>query len=243
MPSVTELSAVYGNFMVSPRHGPGVCDRCFNLTKGFERCYACSHLPQWLDVIAPISYSIGGEQLHHALASYKRRIGPPAHRFTVELAAVLWRHLAQHERCLAHAAQLTTPGFDLVATVPSSDPRRDDGHPLRRIVGELVLPTKQRYERVLSRTETAVKQREFHKDKYAAARPLNGSSVLLIDDTWTTGASAQSAARALKDAGAGTVALLVIGRHLNRDWGDNDTRLTARRAPFDWNECAFELAG
>ena len=100
MPSVAELTAVYGNFLISPRHGADVCERCFNLTDGFERCYACSHTPQFLDLVAPISYSVGGEQLHHALASYKRLTGEAARRFTVELAAVIWRHLADHERCI-----------------------------------------------------------------------------------------------------------------------------------------------
>ena len=42
-----------------------------------------------------------------------------------------------------------------------------------------------------------------------------GADVLLVDDTWVSGASAQSAAAALKAAGARRVALVVIGRHLD----------------------------
>jgi orotate phosphoribosyltransferase len=63
--------------------------------------------------------------------------------------------------------------------------------------------------------------------------------VLLIDDTWTTGASAQSAAAVLKQAGARTVAAVVIGRHLNRGWHENDQRLRRLPRPFDWSRCAF----
>ena len=63
--------------------------------------------------------------------------------------------------------------------------------------------------------------------------------MLLIDDTWTTGASAQSAAAALKQAGAGAVVALVIGRHLKRDWHENDRRLRGIARPFDWCRCAF----
>jgi orotate phosphoribosyltransferase len=37
---------------------------------------------------------------------------------------------------------------------------------------------------------------------------------LLIDDTWTTGSSAQSAAMALRRAGALTVVTVVLGRHV-----------------------------
>jgi hypothetical protein len=38
--------------------------------------------------------------------------------------------------------------------------------------------------------------------------------VLLLDDTWTSGGTAQSAAVALKRAGARSVAVVVAGRHL-----------------------------
>lgn len=241
MPTVVELTALYGNFMLAPQRGRDVCDTCFNLTRGFERCYACSHGKPWLDVVAPISYSIAREQLHHALAMYKRAGGPAGRRLTIELAAVLWRHLAGHESCVARAAR--TERFDLVATVPSSDPRRDAHHPLREIVGGLVGPTRGRHERLLTRSAEPAGAREFHRDKYRANRSLSGQAVLLIDDTWTTGANAQSAACALKAAGARTVACMVIGRHLNRDWHQNDRRLRGLPGPFDWTCCAYCESG
>ncbi len=237
MPTVAELTAGYGNFMLGPRAGPEVCGVCFNFTTGYERCYACAHGQPWLDALAPISYSIAREQLHHTLASYKRLQGEIARRFTVELAAVLWRFLSHHEACVA--AAVGAQRFDLVATVPSSDLARDDHHPLRTIVGELVGPTRARHQRLLRRTDTAVPARGFHRDKYESLRPLAGEPVLLIDDTWTTGANAQSAAAALKSAGSGPVAAVVIGRHLNREWHHNDRRLRAITRPFDWSTCVL----
>ncbi len=104
MPKVAELTELYSNFMLGPRRGPDVCDVCFNFTNGYARCYACGHGELWLDAVAPISYSVAREQLHHALGGYKRLGGEVARRFTVELAAVLWRHLAHHEPCVARAA-------------------------------------------------------------------------------------------------------------------------------------------
>ena len=104
MATVRELSAPYENFMRPPRSGEGTCGYCFNLTDGYERCYACSHQPAVLDVVAPISYSVAHEQLHHALSGYKRPPDVVAERFQLELAAVLWRYLQAHEGCLASAA-------------------------------------------------------------------------------------------------------------------------------------------
>jgi hypothetical protein len=39
--------------------------------------------------------------------------------------------------------------------------------------------------------------------------------VLVVDDTWVSGGSAQSVAAALKLAGARRVAVVVLGRHVN----------------------------
>jgi hypothetical protein len=55
--------------------------------------------------------------------------------------------------------------------------------------------------------------RDLDPDRFQAAGVAAGASVLLIDDTW--GASARSAAVALKRAGAGHVAIVVLGRHVN----------------------------
>jgi predicted amidophosphoribosyltransferase len=237
MPSVRELSALYENVMLGPRRGPSVCVTCFNFTDGYERCYACDNGQSVLDAVVPISYSVAREQLHHALASYKRLDGDVARRLGASLAAILWRFLAEHERCLARSA--TTDHFDLVTTVPSGDRTRDEQHPLRWIVGELAAPTRDRYERLLKRSQDEVEPRTFSPHKFAATRMLNAATVLLIDDTWTTGASAQSAAAALKDAGADRVAAVVIGRHLNREWHENDRRLRGIERPFDWSRCAL----
>jgi hypothetical protein len=237
MPTVSELTAGYGNFMLSPRRGPSVCEVCFNFTAGYARCYACSHGEQWCDVVAPISYSVAREQLHHALRGYKRLEGEAARRLRVELAAVLWRHLAMHEGCVARACGVS--GFALVTTVPSGDRDRDRAHRLRVIAGELVGPTRDRFERLLIRSDQAASPRAFSAERFLCRRRLAGEAVLLVDDTWTTGASAQSAAASLKAAGASVVAAVPIGRFLNREWHENDRRLRGITTPFDWEQCAL----
>lgn len=234
MATVRELSAPYANFMVGPRHGAGVCRRCFNLIDGYDYCYACTRQASVLDVIAPISYSIAYEQLHHALASYKRLPGTAGRRLSVQLAAVLWRFLAGHESCVARSLGIET--VPIVATVPSGDEERDESHPLRWIVGEAVGITRERHRRLLRRSSLDVAPRAFSPGKFSPTEALSAEPVLLIDDTWTTGANAQSAAAALKAAGAGPVAAVVVGRHVSREWHENDHRLR-RLTRFDWNEC------
>jgi hypothetical protein len=240
MPSVSDLTALYENFLLGPRSGEGVCVTCFNFTDGYQRCYACTHGEAWLEAVAPISYSPAHEQLHHVLAGYKRLAGEVARRWAAELAALLWRYLAEHERCVAAAAG--AEAFPVVTTVPSGEPERDLIHPLRRIVGDLVGPTRARHRRLLRRSQIPLATRAFSPHRYEALEHLNGEAVLLIDDTWTTGANAQSAAAALKAAGAGPVAAVVIGRHVNRGWHETDRRLKMIERPFQWERCALCVA-
>jgi hypothetical protein len=237
MPTVAELSAPYANFMLGPRRGPDVCSECFNLTDGYGRCYGCARGGRFLDSMMPISYSVSGEQLHYALASYKRRHGVVARRFTLGLAAVLWRHLAQHEPCLARATGI--PGFGLVTIVPSSSSDRDGAaDPLHQLVSA-VTPVRPRYERLLRRSDVPANPHQFNHRRYEAIREVAGESILLLDDTWTQGANAQSAAAALKAAGAAHVSAVVIGRYVNRSWRHNDRHLRRLRQPFDWQTCAL----
>jgi hypothetical protein len=260
MMGATLRAPLYEKVMQTPRGGFAVCRDCFNLTRGFERCYACASTERVLDAVVPISYSVGGESLNGALAGYKRLGGPLARRLAADLAVILERFLVRHEACLARACGIeehlargvagkrtrSTCGlgsFDLVTTVPSSDRQRDERHPLRWIVGELASPTADRHQRLLRRSQVPFEQRRFDRHRYEPTRALSGERVLLVDDTWTTGASAQSAAAALRDAGASSVAAVVIGRHLNRAWHENDVRLRTLAHPFEWSSCAVCISG
>jgi hypothetical protein len=237
MATVSELSDPYALFMRNPlgANASDVCGICHTFTtNGYATCYRCGFDPHFADVVVPISYSESFGQLHTNLAAYKRAPSAAAHPVRMQLAAVLWRFLAAHETCIAHKAG--TSHFDLVTTVPSGSVERDDRHPLRHIVGTVVAPTRDRFERLLMRSETPVAERMVDPLKYSPTRDLAGESVLIIDDTWTTGANAQSAAGALKTTGAGQVAVLAIGRHVNPEYADNATRLRALPA-FDWDVC------
>jgi predicted phosphoribosyltransferase len=104
-------------------------------------------------------------------------------------------------------------------------------------------PVKDRYLRVLRASAEAVQSRAYDERRYETIEQLDGDSVLLIDDTWAAGGHAQSAAFTLRSAGAGRVALVVIGRHVRRNYEIrvDDTvgdRLDALPKAFDWSTCA-----
>lgn len=76
------------------------------------------------------------------------------------------------------------------------------------------------------------------RDLFQVSDDIAGRTVLVIDDTWTSGARIQSAAWALKLAGATRVAAVVIGRHFDRDYGENERYFQqAKKIPFSWEVC------
>jgi hypothetical protein len=81
--------------------------------------------------------------------------------------------------------------------------------------------------------------RDLDVNRFVTDETAAGASVLLVDDTWVSGASAQSAAATLKLAGASHVAIVVLGRQV--DPADPRTCPLAARlapAPYDPASCA-----
>lgn len=241
---VDEASQAYERAMrniVAP--GPGICRVCWGfIDPDYETCFKCGHQPDCLDVMVPITYSEHLGQMHLALRNYKDASSTAIRRHdAVRLAAILWRFLRDHESCLAHSAG--ADGFDLVTIVPSSKPERDKHSAFAELTG-WIEPIKGRLQRTLEPTGE-VGGREFDSNRYRAIADLSGRSVLLLDDTWTAGGHAQSAAHALTVAGAQKVALVVIGRHVRRDYepvqGSGESCgdiLDALPENFDWSTCA-----
>lgn len=243
-PIVFELSEPYTNIMLNPApySADGICGTCATFTDGYAECYPCANSMAYLDAVLPITYSVHLGQMHSVLNQYKRSASVRTRRnLQNQVAAVLYRFLDGHEACLAGAVGLEE--FDVVTIVPSSVAGAGASpHPLERIVGAVIPSTRDRYEPILRRTDIQVAPRTTTPDKFAATVELAGRNVLLIDDTWTSGANAQSAAAALKTSGAGVVAAVPIGRHVRPGYLENRARLDELDSTFDWDVCAIELA-
>lgn len=249
MATVFELSEPYRNHLIPvlPRR-PGVCAVCWTaVNPEFRDCYTCNtartkYGPRLADVVVPIAVAVKREQLAHELWHYKYDVDASVRsRLRTRLAAVLWRFLEQHEDHVAEA--LDIPRFEIVTTVPGTRPREGE-HPLTSIVGTIVGHTRGRFQPLLAQGADAGKPHTLLADRYRPTCVLrNGPTVLLIDDTWTTGGNAQSAAVALRRAGAAKVAIVVIGRHFDRSFGSSEEYYhQAKSRKFDWDKCCLELS-
>lgn len=228
--------------------GPGVCSVCRTAASpGFRMCFRCNAAASQFgarlaDVVVPIALAVKGEQLAHELWHYKYDADSRVRdTLRLRLAAVLWRFLRQHEHHIAAAVGVS--GFGVVTTVPGTR-ERTGPHPLQQITGTIVGHTRDRYETLLALGPgAAAPSHTLDAGRYRAVRALRGGpGVLLVDDTWTTGSNAQAAALALRSAGAGTVAVVVIGRHFDRSFrGCEAYYRKARARPFTWDTCCLEV--
>ncbi len=180
-------------------------------------------------MVVPIAYAIKGDPHARRLWQYKSA-GLP--RGIAEIAASLMRaqllvFLRDHRACVFRAAGMTGPTH--IAVVPTAR-RRPGPHPLRA----LVAPYLHGPWAELTASSRQEGTRELDPGRFAAA-PIPGARVLLIDDTWTTGASAQSAAMALRRAGALSVATIVLGRHVGAAEAES---AGLARLPFLPGSCA-----
>jgi hypothetical protein len=185
---------------------------------GFARCYQCDLAHArcgglLADVVAPVAYAVKGGRLAGDLWRYKSGAAG-ATEAGARLTAMLARFLREHSDQVWRAAGMDV-GPELAAVVPSGQ-GRPGAHPLAGIVASCVdVPIVP-----LSAAPGATVRARGLADGVAVGwltvgGAVAGADVLLVDDTWVSGASAQSAAAALKAAGARRVALVVIGRHVD----------------------------
>jgi hypothetical protein len=192
-------------------NGPGGCDVCRRPLRAASRCYLCAEqaesLPGLLaDAVVPVCFAPKGGLHTRNLWLYKSgQAGAGGAR--LELLALLAVFLRDHAACVWAAAGMASPTH--LAVVPSGR-GRPGRHPLRALAGPLTgLP----WAELAAARFGDPAGRLADPGRFLAA-PLPGARVALLDDTWTTGASAQSAAAALRLAGAQSVAVIVLGRHL-----------------------------
>jgi hypothetical protein len=194
-----------------------VCRTCAGPAgAGYARCYQCELARcqaggLLADAVAPLGYAVRGGPLAEDLRRYKSEhvAEAEAAATTARLGALLDAFLASRGPSLWAAAGMAA-GPTAVAVVPSGQ-GRPGPHPLAALVRSCVaLPVIR-----LSVVPAEVHARGVNPGWVRVGDPVAGADVLVVDDTWVSGGSAQSVAAALKLAGARRVAVIVLGRHVN----------------------------
>jgi predicted amidophosphoribosyltransferase len=215
-------------------NGDDVCRMCRSGRLNTEAlCGACVRRTDEIDLlcmhIIPISYYVTPSTLRDWMHDFKNHTdGAVRDRAGKSVAAIFVRYLLEHR-----AALQTTLGdwHDIVAVpsshAPGSSPLVDAINTFApQLVDIQVAPL----------VDGAKIDRRASTHRFVATQEGSGRRVLLVDDTYTTGATVQSAAHTLRVAGFEVIAIICVARKINPDpqWGTD--QLWARQ-----NNVAFSF--
>jgi predicted amidophosphoribosyltransferase len=165
--------------------------------------------------------------VHYLLRNYKDGSAQLQQRLRPRVAALLARFLQHHGQCIG--------AWDTITVVPSSV-GRPGPHPLVQTIG-MVPELATTAAELLRATNRPAGHLAASDRGFTVMSRVRGRRVLLVDDTFTSGAEIQSAASALQTAGATIPAAVVLGRYINPDFNQAATdlweRAHVRRFTFD----------
>jgi len=228
------------SLLINPIRIPGVtCAVCAEPTGGLLRCRVCeSHIARWgnalADRVVPLTYASDqvSRQVRYDLRQYKdgERAGGVA---GARLSYVVWYSIHRHGRCVTMASDARPTA---VIPVPSGAAPRHEGHPLLELAKYFGLP-------IVTPVRTRpARAREVDPDSLRIDDDLRGQHVIVFDDTWTTGSSAQATAVAARRAGATEVTIMVIGRWVNGSWAPT-SQLFSTSPPPQWRPDVCPVTG
>jgi hypothetical protein len=208
------LQGLAGTYLRNTRRDAGACTACCGPTNpGYALCYQCASHQRAGNLPNATGFSIyaaQGTQAGQLMHGYKAPF--PQREHLVVMSLLLQSALTNHIGC---PSRLVGTPVTHWATVPSTR-GRFGAHPLHQMVTNLrhepeavlvhqpgVQPVRQRVVAGLFRSPVAL---------------VEGSHVLLVDDTWVSGGRALSAVHCLRDAGASSVSVLSIARWLSFDF-------------------------
>jgi hypothetical protein len=187
------------------------CRVCATPVDGYQLCWRCrdhQRIPGLADFVAPLAYAIDGTESAVVVRNYKNHpLRRERERCGSIVGEVLRLGISLHERCLGAAVGQPVSARVVIPSLTS----RLGVHPMTSIAESVGLIG----DVALKPALDACCDRVVDGGKFTVDGAVTGRHILVLDDVWTTGSNAQSAALALRYAGAAAVSVMVIARWLN----------------------------
>jgi hypothetical protein len=160
------------------------------------------------DLVVPLAYAIDGTESAAVVRNYKNHpLRMERERCGSIVRALLRLGISLHERCIGAVVGQPVSARVVIPSLTN----RLGAHPMMSIAESLGLVG----DVVLKPGLDARCDRVVDAEKFLVGGAVTGRHILVLDDVWTTGSNAQSAALALRSAGAAAVSIMVIARWLN----------------------------
>jgi hypothetical protein len=192
------------------------------------------------DLVVPLAYAKARMPSMHQSAHHVReyKAFPPAPRCARDLQLMAGAATYLHGPCIS----ATVGPWQAVTFVPSTT--WPDGNPpiagiARRV--HSVYPTRAKVGLAIGPGIDAARSPVPRADRFTVPNEylphVIDQHVLVVEDTWVSGDKAQSAALALKAAGAACVTILSVTRWLRYDWEDHRELIATLTEPYDAARC------
>lgn len=238
MPSVSEvITANLHLFGSVPTVRPNeVCTICRGPVDGWRRCYACKELDDAVPFplaghVVPMTVALKPSAWYSRLYTYK---GTEPHHRSV-LGALSYAFIRSHR---ARIAQILGGAPDAVTVVPSKKRVPTAAQPLWGVLSSVNPPLAGAGMLLRHVQGCQGGRQQYRPDCFVCVENVAGRRIILLEDTWVTGATAVSAAGALYAAGAEAVIVLPIARMVR-----TSTRFQPADLPyFTWVKEPYDLA-
>lgn len=237
------------------RHRPvgaalfGVCRTCHGPSRpGSGICWSCREIQLLLrekaPKVVPVFLHTQPSAAYRYLVAYKGAVSMSSREHAADLLARLFgQWLAAHLRCLVGFPPASRQV--LLVPVPSSSggrPSWEGRHPLVALAERAARELKGAVASapLLEASPHPPQRLRPHADGFVMSRDVMGEAVVVLDDIWTSGARAMSAASALRKAGAEVRAIVPIGRQVRPDHNEHAAAFWAElgRVGADLSICA-----
>jgi len=221
-----------------PADAADVCPLCRSgRTPSDQLCFSCERTTTQVvrpcGLVVPITYYTTPSRLRDRMHDYKQHESAEVRaEESRHVASILARYVAEH-----HDALVATFGsWDGVVAVPST--HHDDAPALQAAVEANYPDVLGTFERplILGPGEMSFNQAAEDGFELACGANIAGSRLMLIDDTYTTGARLHSAHHAIASVGAIVAVAIVVTRKINPDarYGSADLWDRQSAMPFSF---------
>ena len=208
------LRRVVGGYLYGTQQGSDFCEVCRAPVNGYSLCIACNNARsasirlgfQLANHVYPIAYANDNPQSTLLMHGYKENYDPnlEPNELYLKIMLLIITAVGLHIDCFQNPLQSIT-------YVPSSKGRVN--HPLQRVAKFLSQKFDLEFVQAQYVPSMTSDSREINPDQYdLEAIPTDLGHTLILEDTWVTGAHAQSLAAKLRNVGANEVSVLVVAR-------------------------------
>ena len=207
-----------------PSHGEEyVCELCLGPVTSYAQCFACNQLfarngvhPDLWGKVVPMTSVLNPSPWYGMLSTYKRGL--------VEHSPVLCSLAYEYLMVNAASIEELIGGEPAMFTiVPSKRGFAFQDQPFRRALGRVEYLAQRLRHTLVFDSSRPISRWAYSPDSFTQGpEKVDGARVLLLEDSWVTGATAMSAAGALLKFGASTVVVLPLARVVDQGFWQQD---------------------